>query len=89
MNIYMKRTLLPMRSSVTTFYANKPNHFPISLVASTSSRLRLYSSDGNGSNLTHTQKTNSSVDAEEINNPGNFPNHCIQFLSFSTYPLFG
>ncbi|KAK7844387.1 hypothetical protein CFP56_010943 [Quercus suber] len=39
----MKQTLLLMRSSATTFYANKPNHFPISLVASTLSRLRLYS----------------------------------------------
>nr|POE51289.1 hypothetical protein CFP56_65292 [Quercus suber] len=59
-----------MRSSATTFYANKPNHFPISLVASTLSRLRLYSSNGNGSNLTHTQKPNSSVDEEDISNPG-------------------
>nr|POE51290.1 hypothetical protein CFP56_65292 [Quercus suber] len=58
-----------MRSSATTFYANKPNHFPISLVASTLSRLRLYSSNGNGSNLTHTQKPNSSVDEEDISNP--------------------
>ncbi|KAF3976766.1 hypothetical protein CMV_000083 [Castanea mollissima] len=69
MNIYMKRTLLLMRSSVTTFYANKPNHFPSSLVASTQSPLRLYSSNGNGSNLTHTQKPNSSLDTEDISNP--------------------
>ncbi|KAM3703171.1 hypothetical protein ACB098_04G075100 [Castanea mollissima] len=59
-----------MRSSVTTFYATKLNRFPSSLVASTQSRLRLYSSNGNGSNLTHTQKPKSSVDAEDISNPG-------------------
>ncbi|KAM3703170.1 hypothetical protein ACB098_04G075100 [Castanea mollissima] len=58
-----------MRSSVTTFYATKLNRFPSSLVASTQSRLRLYSSNGNGSNLTHTQKPKSSVDAEDISNP--------------------
>ena len=33
MNIYIKRTLLLIRSSVTIFNANKPNHFPTSLVA--------------------------------------------------------
>ena len=39
MQIYIKRTLLLMRSSVTIFYANKPNHFPSLLVALTQTLL--------------------------------------------------